>query len=77
VRAGFLSFAFGVEHLTTTPKRTPYHFLIPYNGSEVALVLSQLRLVSTKRSAGASPTQHDTPVNTQICVPEQWKQFDI
>ena len=35
--------------MTTTPKRTTYHFLIPYNGSEVALVLSQLRLVSTKR----------------------------
>ena len=35
--------------MTTTPKRTPYHFLIPYNDTEVALVLSQLRLVSTKR----------------------------
>ena len=35
--------------LTTTPKRTPYHFLIPYNGTEVAAVLSQLRLVSTTR----------------------------
>jgi len=35
--------------MTTTVRRTPYHFLIPYNGTEVALVLSQLRLVSTKR----------------------------
>ena len=35
--------------MTTTVKRTPYHFVIPYNDTEVALVLSQLRLVSTKR----------------------------
>ena len=35
--------------LTASPKRTPYHFCLPYNGTEVAAVLSQLRLVSTKR----------------------------
>lgn len=38
-----------VVPLTTSPKRTPYHFRLAYNGSEVAAVLSQLRLVSTKR----------------------------
>ena len=38
-----------VVPLTASPKRTPYHFRLPYNGTEVAAVLSQLRLVSTKR----------------------------
>jgi mRNA interferase MazF len=35
--------------MSTTIKRTPYHFVIPYNDTQVALLLSQLRLVSTKR----------------------------
>jgi len=35
--------------MTSTVRNTPYHFRIPYNGAEVALVLSQLRLVSAKR----------------------------
>jgi mRNA interferase MazF len=35
--------------LTTSTKRTPYHFIFPYNATEVAAVLSQVRLVSTKR----------------------------
>lgn len=35
--------------LTTSLKRTPYHVVFPYSAGEVAAVLSQLRLVSTKR----------------------------
>jgi mRNA interferase MazF len=35
--------------MTSTVRKTPYHFPIPYNGTKVALILSQLRLVSTKR----------------------------
>jgi mRNA interferase MazF len=38
-----------VVPLTSQPKRTPYHFVFPYNGTQVAAVISQLRLVSTKR----------------------------
>ena len=39
-----------VVPLTTTDKRTPYHFVfLDNNGEEVAAILSQLRLVSTKR----------------------------
>jgi mRNA interferase MazF len=35
--------------LTTSLKRTPYHIVVPHSGGEAAAVLSQLRLVSTKR----------------------------
>jgi mRNA interferase MazF len=38
-----------VVPLTTTAKRTPYHFVFRHRGGEVAALLSQLRLVSTKR----------------------------
>jgi len=38
-----------VVPLTSQPKHTPYHFVFPYNGMQVAAVISQLRLVSTKR----------------------------
>ena len=38
-----------VVPLTSQPKRSAYHFVFPYNHVQVAAVISQLRLVSTKR----------------------------
>jgi mRNA interferase MazF len=40
-----------VVPLTSSPRRTRYHLAIRHDGQEFAAVLSQLRLISTKRLA--------------------------
>lgn len=40
-----------VVPLTSSPRRTPYHIVVRHEGVEFAAVISQLRLLSTKRLA--------------------------
>jgi mRNA interferase MazF len=40
-----------VVPLTSSPRRTPYHIAVRHAGMEFAAVISQLRLISTKRLA--------------------------
>jgi mRNA-degrading endonuclease toxin of MazEF toxin-antitoxin module len=35
--------------LTSSPRRTPYHIAVRHDGAEFAAIISQLRLISTKR----------------------------
>ncbi|MGE3702619.1 MAG: type II toxin-antitoxin system PemK/MazF family toxin [Hyphomicrobiaceae bacterium] len=37
--------------LTSSPRRTPYHIAVRHQGTEFVAVVSQLRLISTKRLA--------------------------
>jgi mRNA interferase MazF len=40
-----------VVPLTSAPRRTPYHIVVRHAGVEFAAVISQVRLISTKRLA--------------------------
>lgn len=40
-----------VVPLTSTPRRTPFHIVVRHQGLEFAAVISQVRLISTKRLA--------------------------
>jgi mRNA interferase MazF len=55
-----------VVPLTSSPRRTPYHIPVRHDGVEYAAVISQLRLISTKRLARKIYQMDGTLFNTVL-----------